>query len=156
MPRLLVFDFDENDLADRPVLEWDELPSLKRVFQHERKFYDEDVTAELDEVVRRILTDVPQIGGEYLNPFVWDLAGKDIDFLTAGQARGVLNCISSSIRGQRKRFWKSRDTRIDGDSGFISCIICGGPLTGYEPVARACGDVCYSRILGDWDRKVCR
>lgn len=141
----------------RGAREWTDLPSLRELFvagDRIVRWEDSDVHLErgdAEAVVLRYLADVRRMG----------LTGRQSDFtrsmveraevarsLTPGQVRGVLNVLAGGLKWNRGRFWKSRGRRRDRFAGDESCIVCGGPLTTADAVARAVGDTCYRRVLG--------
>lgn len=141
----------------RGVREWSDLPSLRDIFVHDgriARWEDSDVEVEQDDAVGialRYLYDVRRLGlvgrqGDFMRAMVerFELTGD----LTFGQARGVLNTLGGGLKWNRGRFWKSRSRRRDRFAGDENCIVCGGPLTTDDAVARTLGDTCYRRVMG--------
>ena len=136
----------------RHVKGWEQLPSLHSVFQDGGWLLDDDdVKADprLSDVALRLLWDIKQRGGSPSSDFLRSMldAVDDERSLSPGQSRGILNIVGGSIRGNRRRFWKSRDSRRDRDYGDENCLVCGGPLGTYLATARGIGDTCYGRVL---------
>lgn len=143
--------------AKAEVQPWQELFSLRDLFARNgeiRRWENAAVEAgyaELHAVALRYCYDIKRL----------DLVWRQSDFmqsmieraeltksLTAGQVRGVLNVIGGGLKYNRGRFWKSRGRRRDRFDGYENCLVCGGPLTTDDAVARAVGDTCYRRVMG--------
>ena len=133
---------------ERQPLPWSELAPLAVIFEDGWRFEDEDINPFLEDVVFRFLHDIRRMQCKHFSDFINQMVDSDFEMLSYGQIRGILNVLGGTIRGQRKRFWKSRDRRRDRDDGLENCIICGGPLNDSESVDRGCGNTCYRRALG--------
>lgn len=138
-------------LSSRDVLGWRELPSLHEVYPHGgQRLTDKDCEGEeYQALALRLLFDTRKVVWRPRSEFMSSMleTADATRLLTDRQVRGVLNVIGGSIRGNRRRFWKSRPYRRDRNNGCDVCLVCGGPLDTWPATARGLGDVCYRRVL---------
>jgi hypothetical protein len=115
-----------------------------------RKLDRNDITPELVSLAEEYLRGYVKERRFNKNPFEFLDEMAKCDWLTDGQAKGVLNTLIAAMRSQRKRWANQHDgARAPGVMGY--CLVCGDLLEDPKVIQRGVGSVCWRRLCGNWD-----